>query len=230
MSQAVGKTQAQRVREILEEEIVTGVLRPGDRLDEDGVAIRLGVSRTPVREAVLQLVQVGLMEKQPRQGAFVTHLDVRQMVQMFEFTAELSGLSAKYAARRMSAEDRKGLQAIHNEMERLLRAGDLHAYADMNSDFHLFIMQQCRNSFLFEANNNFGLRLLAYFRTHLLFPGNAEHDFHDHCTLLHAFERREAELAYQLMRRHATIQGDVLAEFLSKTNEPLAMNSAMAAD
>jgi DNA-binding GntR family transcriptional regulator len=229
MSQA-GKTQAQRVREILEEEIVSGKLRPGDRLDEDGVAVRLGVSRTPVREAVLQLVQVGLMEKQPRQGAFVTHLDVRQMVQMFEFTADLSGLSGKYAARRMTAPDRKALQAIHDEMGVLLQAGKINEYADLNTDFHVFIMQQCRNSYLFEATSNFGTRLLAYFRTHLLFPGNAERDYHDHCTLMGAFERGDSELAHQLLRQHATIQGDVFAEFLSRTSEPLSQSGMFAAE
>jgi len=234
MSQA-GKTQAQRVREILEEEIVSGKLRPGDRLDEDGVAVRLGVSRTPVREAVLQLVQVGLMEKKPRQGAFVTHLDIRQMVQMFEFTAELSGLSAKYAARRMGAADRKGLREIHDEMEAVLKRKDIDTYSHLNTDFHGYIIQQCRNSYLFEANTNFGTRLHAYFRTHLLFPGNAERDFHDHCTLMLAFERGDADLAYQLLRRHATIQGDVFAEFLSRTSDlpqtsVFNMDSAEAAE
>jgi DNA-binding GntR family transcriptional regulator len=229
MSQ-VNKTHAQRVREILEAEIINGTLRPGDRVDEDGVAARLNVSRTPVREAVLQLVQVGLMEKQPRQGAFVTHLDVRKMVQMFEYTAELSGISAKYAARRMTAEDRAALLKIHHEMEKLLNKGDIDSYADLNTEFHVYIMRQCRNSYLFDANFQLGTRLLAYFRTYLFFPGKAERDFHDHCTLIGAFERGDGDLAYQLLRQHATIQGDVFAEFLSRTNEPLTMSPALLSE
>jgi DNA-binding GntR family transcriptional regulator len=130
----------------------------------------------------------------------------------------------------MSAEDRKGLQDIHDQMGALLKAGDIETYADLNTEFHGYNIQQCRNSYLFEANTNFGTRLHAYFRTHLFFPGNADRDFHDHCTLMGAFERADGDLAYQLLRRHATIQGDVFAEFLSRTNEPLSASSIFAAE
>ena len=214
------KTQAQRVREILEDEIASSKLPPGTRVDEDSVATRLEVSRTPVREAVLQMVQDGLLEKRPRQGAFVPNLDVREMVQMFEFTAELSGICGKYAARRMTPDDLRELRGMHKKMEALLAKGDLKGYAGLNTDFHVFIMRQSRNNYMFDVTHNFGTRLLGYFRTHLFYPGMAEQDHHDHCTLMGAFERQDGDLAYELLRQHATIQGDVLAEFLSRSALP----------
>ena len=208
------KTQAQRVREILENEMASGKLPPGSRVDEDSVATRLEVSRTPVREAVLQMVQDGLLEKRPRQGAFVPSLGLREMVQMFEFTAELSGICGKYAARRMTPDNLRELRAMHKMMESLLGKGDIHAYADMNTDFHVYIMRLARNNYMFDTTHNYGLRLLGYFRTHLFYPGKAEQDYHDHCTLMGAFERQDGDLAYELLRQHATIHGDVLAEYL----------------
>ncbi len=212
------KTQAQRVREILEDEIASGRLRPGARLDEDGLANRLEVSRTPVREAVLQMVQDGLLEKLPRQGAFVPNLDVREMVQLFELTAELSGTCGKYAARRMTRDDLQTLWGMHKEMEKLLGQGEVGAYAELNSEFHVFIMRQCRNSFMFDITHNFGRRLHGYYRTQLFYPGKAQRDYQDHCTLMSAFERQDGDLAYDLLRQHATIQGDVFAEFLSQSS------------
>jgi DNA-binding GntR family transcriptional regulator len=63
--------RADALREQLEQDIVTGALRPGERLDEQGLAARFGVSRTPIREALMQLAMVGLVTLQPRRGAFV---------------------------------------------------------------------------------------------------------------------------------------------------------------
>ena len=75
---------AQRLRQTIEDEIVDGVLRPGDRLDEVQLATRFGVSRTPIREALLQLAVTGLIDVKPRRGAVVSTPEPARLVEMFE--------------------------------------------------------------------------------------------------------------------------------------------------
>ena len=102
--------RAEGVRCRLETEIFSGALTPGERLDEMGLARRFGVSRTPVREALLQLSSAGLIEMRPRQGAVVAAITVQQLLQMFEVMAEMEALCARYAARRMGPDERQALE------------------------------------------------------------------------------------------------------------------------
>ena len=88
------------LRDHLEEDILTGALRPGDRLDEMSLAERFGVSRTPIREALFHLAAAGLIDNRPKRGAIVAEIGPRQLVEMFEVMAELEGMCARLAARR----------------------------------------------------------------------------------------------------------------------------------
>ena len=80
----------------IEDEILTGTLIPGDRLDERALALRFGVSRTPVREAIGRLASLGLIEVKPRSGSFVAEVRLEELLQIFEVMAQLEGLCARY--------------------------------------------------------------------------------------------------------------------------------------
>lgn len=95
-------TQCEIVRSALEKEIFAGLLAPASPLDEDAIARRFSVSRTPVREALLQLIEAGLVEKPSRQRAVVAPLDVRRLIQMFETLSELEAVCARFAVRRIT--------------------------------------------------------------------------------------------------------------------------------
>ena len=88
----------------LQEQIIDGHLKPGDELDEKLLAARFGVSRTPIREALLQLSSLGLVKMRPRRHAIVSALTVQQVIAMWEVLTELEGFCAALAARRMSPE------------------------------------------------------------------------------------------------------------------------------
>src|SRR5688500_16243064 len=90
--------RADRLRDQLEQEIVTGILRPGERLDEQGLAARFGVSRTPIREALMQLASAGLVELQARRGAFVASMSLKDVLERFEVMATLEGMCGALAA------------------------------------------------------------------------------------------------------------------------------------
>ena len=87
------KNAATHLRDAIENDILTGTVCPGERLDEVSLANRFGVSRTPVREALAQLDSVGLIELRPNRGAIVAQVGTEQLVQMFEVMAELEGMA-----------------------------------------------------------------------------------------------------------------------------------------
>ena len=103
------------VRRQLERDISSGVLLPGDALDEDALAKRFGVSRTPVREALLQLSVRGLVLIAPRAGTYVSRLSIPELLGLSELLAELEGACAKLATRRLTPEEAHELRRVHEE-------------------------------------------------------------------------------------------------------------------
>src|SRR5437899_5225371 len=109
-------TRAEELRLQLADEIVRGVLAPGSGLDETDIARRFGVSRTPVREALRQLVASGLVEARAHRGAVVAQPSIERLTGMFEAMAELEALCAGLAAERMSPAERHRLEAAHEDL------------------------------------------------------------------------------------------------------------------
>ena len=91
--------------------IVTGALRPGEKLDEASLAARFEVSRTPVREALGQLSAMGLVDRRPNRGAIVAVVTQEHLSSMFESMAELEGICARFSAERMTPGERRALGA-----------------------------------------------------------------------------------------------------------------------
>ena len=106
MDRMTGYRLSERLRESIEEEIATGKLLPGTRLDEVELATRFGVSRTPIREALRLLLGEGLVETRPQRGAVVAQVTPQRLIEMFEVMAELEAMCARLAARRI---DRKSV-------------------------------------------------------------------------------------------------------------------------
>ncbi len=103
-------SQSNRLRAQIEEDIATGLLRPGERLDEVSLAERFGVSRTPIREALQQLAISGLVEHRRHKGAIVSAPEPRRLLEMFELMAEFEAICARLAARRLLACDETELR------------------------------------------------------------------------------------------------------------------------
>ncbi len=106
-------SRASELVPVLEQEIVTGALKPGTRLDETLLAERFGVSRTPVRETLTRLAAGGLVEIRPRRGAVVATITIKDLMDMFEVMANLEAVCARLAARRITPEEKKQLAASH---------------------------------------------------------------------------------------------------------------------
>src|SRR5690554_6707136 len=127
-SPPVPARRSEYLRETIEERIATGEYGPGMRLDESELAEEFGVSRTPIREALIQLDSEGLVEMRPRRGAVVVEVSPQRLCEMFEVMAELEAMCARLAARRLTPADREQLVAVHEESQRVLDGGDPNAY------------------------------------------------------------------------------------------------------
>lgn len=208
-------TQASAIRHAIEDEILSGKLKPGSAIDEDEIAARFNVSRTPIREAMLQLQQSGLIDKQPRRPATVMKLDLPRLVHMYEAVSELEALCARFAANRITPAEREELQRVHERAAEALAKGDQTEYARCGRKFHLIIMQATHNSVLVETVNNLALHTLAYRRFQLTRPGLSDQNQVFHQEVLDAILAGNGDRAFDAMRRHVTLSGDVLADYIS---------------
>jgi DNA-binding GntR family transcriptional regulator len=119
-------------------EILSGVFAPGFRLDEQFLAQRYKVSRTPVREALRQLATTGLIDIRPRRSAIVAQVTQAELEGLFVAMGEMEATCARLAAMSMTPVERRRLQSLHDSMADLMRHGETEAYAAAN--------QSCRNA------------------------------------------------------------------------------------
>lgn len=200
--------QTPRLREALEDDIVSGRLRPGQRLDEVRLAERFGVSRTPIREALIQLSASGLIEIRPRRGAFVVLLGPRELLESFELMAELEAVCARLAAQRLGAADRAALASAHAACGAAVAAGDADAYYPANAAFHGAIHGATGNRVIHGEALRLQRALQPYRRLQLNAPRRMEASFAEHETIMAALSAGDGVAAAEGMRAHVLVQGE----------------------
>ena len=129
----------ERLRNTIADLILSGAVSPGARLDEQTLADRFGVSRTPVREALHELAAAGLVEMRPRRPTIVRCFSRAELADSFEAIGEIEGLCARYAAERMNRAERLQLQTVLGRAEAAVCQNDGRAYRDLDAEFHRLI-------------------------------------------------------------------------------------------
>ncbi|MBB5695462.1 GntR family transcriptional regulator [Muricoccus pecuniae] len=211
---AEGETLASALHRHLEAEIADGRLDPGARLDEQEVAQRFGVSRTPVREAFRLLASDRLVELRGRQGAMVRSIGVHALIEMFQVMGELEGLCARLAARRASPRQLERLAGIQARLEAAAGDGPDRFY-DVNQEFHEAIYEASCNAFLAEETRRLRNRVAAYRRRVTRMPGRIGDTIREHAEIMDAIGKREPERAHAAMRAHLALLGDNLLDFIA---------------
>jgi DNA-binding GntR family transcriptional regulator len=206
---------ADRIRLKLEQAIVMGELEPGARLDEQRLAEEFGVSRTPVREALAQLATIKLVELRPRQGVTVTVLSLKDLVDIFDLMAELEGMCARLAARRIARSERDELIAAHQATAALIDAGDADGYYAANARFHELIYAASHNPFLRDTVQAIRNRCAPYRRLQLRQAGRIAKSYDEHAAIVAAILAGEEERADQIARAHILVQGEVFHDFVA---------------
>lgn len=202
-----------RLREQIEEQIATGQLPPGSALDEVALATQFGVSRTPVREALIQLTAEGLVELRPRRGAVVASVGPARLLEMFEVMAELEAMCARLAARRMSEAEQAELLAAHQACE--AARGDPDAYFYCNERFHNAIYAGSHNGFLAEEASALQRRLRPYRRLQLRVRDRMANSFAEHEAVVAALQKGDAAAAGDALRRHVSVQGERFGDLVA---------------
>lgn len=214
--------RAAALRDALEEDILTGALPPGARLEEQALADRFGVSRTPIREALLQLSAAGLIEQKPRRGALVAAIGPRRLMEMFEVMAEHESMAARLAARRADRSDLGAIRAAHDACAEAAGARDGDAYYYRNEAFHRLIRAAGRNAFLAEQAEALHRRLRPYRRLQLRARDRIAASFAEHEVIVSALEAGDAEAASAAMRAHVAVQGERFADLLASLDRASA--------
>jgi DNA-binding GntR family transcriptional regulator len=213
--------QSDRLREIIEERIATGDYLPGSRLDEMALATEFNTSRTPIREALMQLSITGLIVMRPRRGAIVAEISSQRLYEMFEVMAEIEALCGRLAARRMTDADRQSLMDLHKSCKDAYDSADPDEYYRRNERFHLALYSASHNGFLIETASSFQRRLRAYRRLQLRVRDRVHTSFSEHTSILEAIIAGDGDLAADGLRKHVAIQGERFADLMATIKEHL---------
>ncbi|MFY1713133.1 GntR family transcriptional regulator [Tritonibacter mobilis] len=185
------------------EDIDAGRLAPGKEIDEAVLAARHSVSRTPIREAYIQLEASGLIRRLPRKGAVLFKPTLEEFLAIQEVHAQLEGQAAGLAARRISPVLREQLQAVVAACEaHASQKGDADpdGYYQLNLRFHETVALGAANPFLVEMIKTNARKLMAYYRARYQYPGAIAQSALEHreiATLILSHDRAGAEAAMQ---------------------------------
>ncbi|MFF9127860.1 GntR family transcriptional regulator [Streptomyces sp. NPDC014889] len=198
--------ESQRVRDALENAVVDGHYRPGERLDPARLEQEFGCSRTPIREALQALERSGLVQIRPKQGTYVTELSVSELAERFEVMAELEGMAARLSARRIDREALDDLERALLECESHAAAGDADRYYYANARFHGIVYDSCGNEYLRQQAHALKRALQPYRRLQLRVPDRMRRSLAEHREIADAITRGDAETAENAARDHVLVQ------------------------
>lgn len=207
-------TQTSDLKQAIEDAVIAGEFGPGDRLDEVSLAQRFGVSRTPVREALLQLGAEGFIDVRPRRGAVVSVLSPHRLIEMFEVMAELEAACGRLAARRLTPQNDAAMAAAHDACVSAAAAGDSEAYYAVNRAFHEAIYRASRNEFLAEQAIALHKRLSAYRRVQLRARNRMAQSLNEHLEILEAIRAGHEDIAARQLQAHVVIQGERFSDMM----------------
>ena len=214
-NQTIPSRRSEQLREIIEERIATGLYTPGMPLDETALATEFEVSRTPIREALMQLAFSGLIDMQPRRSAVVAAISPQRLCEMFEVMAELEAMCGRLAARRMTDDNQHALLVAHQACKEAAENNDPDEYYRRNEQFHLAIYVASHNGFLLDECKSLKRRLSAYRRLQLRVRDRMRTSYEEHSDVYMAIVTGDGDLAAKLLRSHVVVQGERFADLIA---------------
>ena len=187
---------------------------PGDvRLDERQLAQDLGISRTPVREAMAQLEREGFVRSVPRRGIYVVRKTKREVIEMITAWAALESMAARLITQGASADEIASLRRMFATFEGGEVAAQLDEYSEVNIEFHQAIIRMSRNRVLIDLAENLFTHMRMIRRKTIGEKDRADRSIRDHMHIIEALEERDTARAEELVRAHALGLADHVAQF-----------------
>jgi DNA-binding GntR family transcriptional regulator len=207
----------QRVYHHMLNMIVSGLIVPGARLDEQMLATEMGVSRTPLREAISRLVEKGLVEYRPYQGNFVRVLSSREVSEIYQVRRALEELAIRLAAEKMTPERLAEARAILDDLGNAMERGDIDGVNEADDRFHLTIARFSENETLIAALDDLENKVAIIRSVANQNPDVLARTAIQRPQILAALESGDANLAAQLLGQHIEyVRQAVVAETEAK--------------
>ncbi|MDD4568620.1 MAG: GntR family transcriptional regulator [Tepidanaerobacteraceae bacterium] len=186
----------------MREAILNGRLKPGERLMEVQMAEEMGVSRTPVREAIRKLELEGLVVMVPRKGAYVAGLTLKDVADVFEIRGSLEGLAAALAAERITDEEIKNLDRVLKDISSAGEKGDIETIIKKDVEFHQVLFKSSRNERLAQIINNLKEQIDRFRAQSFNNPARLKSVILEHKRILDAIKQGDTENAEKLAKEH----------------------------
>ena len=190
------------VCEALRSAIRNGILEAGERLMEVQLAEELGISRTPVREAIRKLEQEGYVIMMPRRGTYVSSVSVNDIKEIFEIRSALESLSASLATVRIEPDELEKLRTLLTEIEGHIECKDIDKIVETDIEFHGLLYQVSRNERLVTIISNLKEQLARFRTLSMSYPGRLQETLEEHRAMVEAIAAGDVEAARDAAERH----------------------------
>ena len=204
------------VFETLRQKILKGELKPGERLMEITLADKLGVSRTPIREAIRKLELEGLVVMAPRKGAKVASITERDLNDVLEVRKGMEVLAISLACKRITGEELEKLETIEQSFQKLIESGNLTELAEMDVKFHDTIYQATNNQRLVQLLNNLREQMYRYRMEYLKDIAVRRTLAEEHKAICRALRERDEQQAEEYVSIHIDNQQKAIIRSLSQ--------------
>jgi DNA-binding GntR family transcriptional regulator len=189
------------VYQSLKQKIVSGEIKPGDRILEEEIAANLHASRTPVREAVNRLTAEGLLFSIPQKGSFCKKMSKKEMQDLLDVRSALETLAVTQFIRNSNSDRIEKLKAINASMKEALSANDYNECNRLDAEFHYEIALGSENQFLIESLQRVGdfVQIIRAIETDLFAIDKNVKAIYDHAEVIHAIELRNTDVAIRYL-------------------------------
>lgn len=190
------------IAEQLRHLIFTGEIAPGERINEAALALRMGTSRGPIREAIRILTGLGIVTAVVNKGVFVRKISVREMLDIYELRALVFGFAAQRAAENITDAERAEFERLLAQMDQAADSDDGARYYDLNLEFHALILRLSGNARAQQAYFDYVNELHLFRRRYFNAPGNMRKSNAEHRLIYDAIASGSAARAKTMAERH----------------------------
>jgi DNA-binding GntR family transcriptional regulator len=205
-------TLREKILETIRDAIISGALKPGEKVAEPELAERFGISRTPIREAFRQLESEGYLTVIPRKGAVVVSFSQKDVEEFYAIKSILEGYAARRACENLSEKEIDKLQTINERLRTLSENGDIKTFFKVHNDFHDLFIKAADNDKLYELITNLVGKFQRLRVASLSLPGRMKVSVEEHEKIIDAFRKRNPTLSEKLVRKNAEYGGRVLMQ------------------
>ena len=206
-----------QIADILRDMIMTGKLKEGDKVNEGKLCETMGISKTPMREALRVLSVEGLIRLVPNRGAFVTKPEFEEIAEMFDVMSLLEGFCAHRACEKMTSRKFAHLEKLHAKLEENFERHDQEEYIRVNHQYHSLVQEIAGNRTLNQIVDGLRKKILLYRFQSLNLPDRFASSIREHRDLLEAFRQRDDSRAEALMRQHLQNQTQALKNLVEQS-------------